>query len=90
MTTEMPETLAFLMLAMAMTFATIRLIRGPSLVDRVVALDLFAIIVAGFLTVYAIETNQQVYLDVAIVQSLFAFLGTVAFAQYLERRARDE
>ena len=90
MTIPSAETLSFLMLVAALTLALTRLIRGPSLADRVVALDLFAVIAAGFLSVYAIETNQVVLLDVAIVQALIAFLGTVAFAQYMERRARDE
>ncbi len=84
------ETIAFMMLIAAMTLAFVRLIRGPTLPDRVVALDLFAVITTGFLLVYAIDTEQQVFLDVAIVQALITFLGTVAFAQYIERRARDE
>lgn len=84
------ETIAFLMLICGMTLAFIRLVRGPTLPDRVVALDLFAVLSTAFLTVYAIDTDQQVFLDVAIVLALIAFLGTVAFALYIERRARDE
>lgn len=84
------ESIAFLMLSCAMALAFFRLVRGPTLPDRVIALDLFAILSTAFLTTYAIETNQQVYLDVAIVLALIAFLGTVAFAVYIERRARDE
>ncbi len=83
-------TIAFMMLIGAMTLAFVRLVRGPTLPDRVVALDLFAVITTGFLVVYAIDSGQQVYLDVAIVMALITFLGTVAFAQYIERRARDE
>jgi multicomponent Na+:H+ antiporter subunit F len=84
------ETIAFLMLTIAMGLAFARLVRGPTLPDRVVALDLFAILSTGFLTVYAIDSGQRVFLDVAIVLALIAFLGTVAFALYMERRARDE
>lgn len=84
------ETIAFVMLSCGMTLAFIRLVRGPTLPDRVVALDLFAVLSTAFLTVYAIDTEQQVFLDVAIVLALIAFLGTVAFAVYIERRARDE
>ena len=84
------EIVAFVMLVGAMGLAFVRVVRGPSLPDRVVALDLFAVIAAGFLLTYAIQFNQEVFLDVAIVQSLIAFLGTVAFALYIERRARDE
>ncbi|MFO7168193.1 MAG: cation:proton antiporter [Chloroflexota bacterium] len=84
------ETVAFAMLSCAMVMAFIRLVRGPTLPDRVMALDLFAVLSTAFLTVYAIDTEQQVFLDVAIVLALIAFLGTVAFALYIERRARDE
>jgi multicomponent Na+:H+ antiporter subunit F len=84
------ETIAFLMLSCAMALAFTRLVRGPTLPDRVIALDLFAVLSTAFLTIYAIDTEQQVFLDVAIVLALIAFLGTVAFALYIERRARDE
>jgi multicomponent Na+:H+ antiporter subunit F len=84
------ETIAFMMLSCAMALAFIRLVRGPTLPDRVMALDLFAVLSTAFLTIYAIDTEQQVFLDVAIVLALIAFLGTVAFALYIERRARDE
>lgn len=85
-----PETIAFLMLSCAMALTFFRLVRGPTLPDRVIALDLFTVLSTAFLTIYAIDTDQQVYLDVAIVLALIAFLGTVAFALYIERRARDE
>jgi multicomponent Na+:H+ antiporter subunit F len=84
------ETIAFLMLSVAMVMAFVRLVRGPTLPDRVIALDLFAVLSTAFLTIYAIDTDQQVFLDVAIVLALIAFLGTVAYALYIERRARDE
>lgn len=84
------ESLVFLMIGLAMVLAFVRLARGPSLPDRVVALDLIGVASAGFITVYAISTNQRVFIDVAIVLALITFLGTVAFAQYVERRARDE
>jgi Multisubunit Na+/H+ antiporter, MnhF subunit len=84
------ETIAFLMITIAMVLAFSRLVRGPTLPDRVIALDLSAILSTSFLSIYAIDSGQRVYLDVAIVLALIAFLGTVAFALYMERRARDE
>lgn len=90
MTDMSVETIAFLMLSCAMALAFFRLVRGPTLPDRVIALDLFAVLSTAFLTIYAIDTDQQVFLDVAIVLALIAFLGTVAYALYIERRARDE
>lgn len=72
-------------LTMAMLLAFVRLVRGPSLPDRVVALDLMATIVIGIVSVYSIATGQSAYLDVAVILALIAFLGTVAFAYYIQR-----
>ena len=79
----------FMMLLTAIFLAFWRLVRGPSLPDRVVALDAIASLSVGMIVVYAIATNQSIYVDAVIVLALIAFLGTVAFAQYIERRARD-
>lgn len=73
------------MLTVGVFLAFSRLVRGPSLPDRVVALDLIATLVMGIIATYAIATGQFVFLDVAIVLALIAFLGTVAFARYLEK-----
>lgn len=78
--------LALVMMVLAFLLAFARLVRGPSLPDRVVALDLIAIIVVGFIAIYSIITAQPVFLDAAIVLALIAFLGTIAFARYVERR----
>ena len=78
--------IALSMMSVAILLAVVRLIRGPSLPDRVVALDLISILVAGSTAIYAIETRQAVFLDVAIVLALIAFLGTVAFARYIEKQ----
>lgn len=80
----------YLMLMAALLLAFVRLARGPSMPDRVVALDLIANVIVALTALYAIITNQQVLLDVAIGIALITFLGTVAFAQYIERRARND
>ena len=86
---EVVLTPVFMMLLTAIFLAFWRLVRGPSLPDRVVALDVIASLSLGMIVVYAISANQPVYVDAAIALALIAFLGTVAFAQYIERRARD-
>jgi multicomponent Na+:H+ antiporter subunit F len=80
----------FFMLGVAFVLTFVRLVIGPSLPDRVIALDLMAAMVVGMICTYAVGTNQRVFLDVAIVLALIAFLGTIAFAQYIERRAHDD
>ena len=82
--------LVYFMLGVALILALARLVRGPTLPDRVVALDLISAEVVAFVCTYAIATGQPVLLDVAIALALVAFLGTIAFAQYVERRAHDE
>lgn len=74
-----------LVLAGALLLALGRLIRGPSLPDRVVALDLMATIGVAMMAVESLLARQIAMLDAGIVVALVAFLGTVAFAHYLER-----
>lgn len=78
--------IALAMLSVALLLAFVRLVRGPSLPDRVVALDLISILAAGVTAVYAIVVEQAVFLDVAIVLALISFLGVVAFARYIEKQ----
>jgi len=73
------------MLGLALLCAVLRLIRGPDLADRVVALDLIALISVGIITINAVRTGHAIYLDAAIALALISFLGTVAFAFYLEQ-----
>ncbi len=76
------------LLSLTFSFAFIRLVRGPSLPDRVVALDLMSTAAIGVIGVYSVSTGEPVFLDVAIILALVAFLGTIAFAHYLIRSAR--
>jgi multicomponent Na+:H+ antiporter subunit F len=78
---------SLIMVSVAMLLTFIRLVRGPSLADRVVALDLMTVQAVGFIAIYDIATQEPVYLRVAIVLALIAFLGTIAFAYYIERKA---
>lgn len=73
-------------LTLAVFAVFMRLVRGPSLPDRVVAIDLMNTLGIGIVASYAIATGQVAFLDVAIAMALISFLGTVAFAYYIERR----
>ena len=81
----MTATVVLNVLVVALFLAFIRLVRGPSLPDRVVALELCGTVVVGMIAVQAIMTEQSVLLDVAIALALVSFLGTVAFARYVQR-----
>ena len=78
-------TVALAMLALAAALAFIRLLQGPTLPDRVVAIDLIGVLIVCVVVTVAAATGQQTYLDVAIVIALVSFVGTVAYARYIER-----
>lgn len=71
--------------ALSLLLTAVRVARGPSLPDRIVALDLLGTLGIGVVAVLSIAYGKSVYLDVALVVALLSFLATVAFAVYLER-----
>ena len=73
-------------LGVSIVLCLVRLIQGPTLPDRVVALDLMTTLGIGAIAAYAIAKDQAIFLDVAIVLALVSFLGTIAFAYYVGRR----
>lgn len=79
--------LALVLLALAMALTVIRLIRGPTLPDRILCLDLLTTLGLGFIAVIAVRTGFTLYLDIAIAVGLMGFLSTVAFARYVLKRA---
>lgn len=83
MTTVINITFAILFLATIITF--IRLLIGPTLPDRVVALELIASILVSIIGLYAISHNESSFIDVSIVMALIAFLAAIGFARFLER-----
>ena len=76
-------TLVTLGVALVVTF--IRLVKGPTLPDRIVAMDLFGVLVVGLIVVLAGWSGVRATLDAAIVIALIGFLGTIAYATYVER-----
>lgn len=68
----------------------IRFLKGPSIVDRVVAFDLMVTVGIGAIAVYSVLSNQATFLDIAMVVALIGFLSTVAFAYYLEKREKND
>jgi multicomponent Na+:H+ antiporter subunit F len=71
-------------LGLAVVLAFVRLVLGPSIPDRVVALDLIATVVVGLCGVYSIAAAEPMFLRVSTVLALIAFLGTVAFAYFVQ------
>lgn len=79
-------TIALGLLIVSMLLLFWRVLVGPTLSDRVIAADLFATMALSLIAVYVIRTGEPAFLDAGLVLTLVSFLGSVAFAKYLERR----
>ncbi len=77
-------------LSISILLVFIRFLIGPALSDRVVALDLLITIGIATIAVYAMISDQSAFLDIAMIFALIAFLGTVAFSYYLEKRKKND
>ena len=82
---ELATRFALVTLGLALLIAVLRLIKGPTLPDRIVAMDLIGVLVVGLIVVLAASTGIRATLDAAIVIALIGFVGTVAYATYVER-----
>ena len=77
--------ITLVVLGIALLVAFFRLVKGPSLPDRIVAVDLIGVLVVAIIVVLAAWTGVQATLDAAIVIALIGFLGTVAYATFVEK-----
>jgi multicomponent Na+:H+ antiporter subunit F len=75
-------------LALAAAIVLVRLLRGPSLPDRVVAMDLLGTLTVGLLVVGAAASAQRAFLDAAIIIALIGFVSNIAYARFIERRGQ--
>ncbi len=85
----MIDIIVFSFVGLGVLFAVIRLLKGPTPADRVVALDTFNIIVIGVIALLAYQFKNSLYLDIAIVYAILAFIETIVFARYLEGNHGD-
>ncbi|MFN7009598.1 MAG: cation:proton antiporter [Allorhizobium sp.] len=79
-------TFALVVLGVAFILTVYRVVKGPTLPDRVLALDMLVGIVIGFIAVIAIRTGYTLYIDIAISLGLVGFLATIAFARFILAR----
>lgn len=70
--------------ALALTFALARFLKGPRVLDRVVAFDALTIISLTAIVLAGLVSGRSIYLDVALVYALLSFLGVIVAARYLE------
>ncbi|MEO1747201.1 MAG: cation:proton antiporter [Pseudomonadota bacterium] len=81
---------AFVLLSLSFIITVARVIKGPTLPDRVLALDLLVAAAIGFIAVLGIKTGYTLYIDIAIALGLVGFLATVAFSRFILSRGQRE
>jgi multicomponent Na+:H+ antiporter subunit F len=84
---QFATSISLVLLTAGLAFSLVRLVRGPTLPDRILALDLITTLAIGYIVVIAVRTGFSLYLDIAIALGLLGFLSTVAFARYVLKRA---
>ena len=85
MTYEIP----IYILLVASALCLFRVLRGPSIPDRVLATDTFAAVIISIMVLLSLETNDFL-MDIAIVYSVLGFIGTIAVSKYLEGKHLGE
>ena len=86
---------ATIILTLSILVALYRVIKGPSMPDRVVALDTIGINLIGVVAIVSMLLHTQAFLEVILLIGILAFIGTVAFSKFLEKgvvieRDRDQ
>ena len=77
-------------LTLALLLTLVRLVRGPSDFDRLLAAETMALGLVGLLMLRANEVADRFYVDAALGLALFSFVGAVVFAEYLTLGEKDE
>lgn len=83
-------TISYFLISLSFLIIFIRLVLGPTLPDRVVALELMATLTLAYIGIYSIESGKDHFLDVGLVIALTSFLAAIGFARYLEKRGSSD
>lgn len=82
-------TVTFAILMLSFLLIVVRIVRGPTLPDRILALDLLVAVLIGFIAAFGILSGFTVYVDIAIALGLVGFLSTVALARFVMRQGDE-
>ncbi|MCU9595582.1 Na(+)/H(+) antiporter subunit F1 [Caldibacillus thermolactis] len=77
--------IVMVLLALAMVGFIYRLIKGPSIPDRVIALDGMGIVLISMVAVFSIILKTSAYLDVILLLGILSFIGTASFSKFLAK-----
>ncbi len=82
--------ISLVMLTLAFLLTVVRVVLGPTLPDRILALDMLVGIAIGYIAVIGVKTGFNLYIDIALALGLVGFLATVAFARFVLERGMTE
>ena len=77
--------IAMFLLSISLIIALYRIIKGPTIHDRILALDSIAYIIIGIVAILSIHLNSHAYLETILLIGILAFLSTIALSRYMER-----
>ncbi|KGE86550.1 monovalent cation/H+ antiporter complex subunit F [Phaeodactylibacter xiamenensis] len=78
--------IAIAIISISTILTLVRFFKGPSLPDRIISLDVFSANLLAVLAIYSVLSEEKAYLNVALIMSLIAFVGTMTFAYYLVQK----
>nr|WP_321457715.1 cation:proton antiporter [uncultured Cohaesibacter sp.] len=80
---EVAILITLMILSLSFLFTAYRIIKGPTLADRIIGLDMLVAVGIGFIAVIGVKTDFYLYTDIAIALGLVGFLSTLAFARFV-------
>lgn len=87
---DLSITVALILLSASFLITIYRIVKGPTLPDRVLGLDMLVAVAIGYIAVIGIKTGYTLYVDIAIALGLVGFLATVAFARFILVRGQAD
>ncbi|WP_210470881.1 Na(+)/H(+) antiporter subunit F1 [Sporosarcina sp. 6E9] len=82
---QMMITIALILFAIAIGMAVLRIILGPSMPDRVLALDVIGVNLIASIAVISVLMNTKAFLEVILILGILSFIGTIAYSKFIER-----
>ena len=86
---DLLEILLYVQIALSVS-CLFSIIRGPSIADRMVAIDIFGILVVGICAILSVKTGRNFILDIGIAWVILSFIGTLTLAKYLSGKKLNE
>ncbi len=77
--------LALALFSLSIAITLYRVIKGPSMPDRAIALDTIGVNLLSAIAIVSIVLKTKAYLEAILILGILAFIGTIAFTKYIER-----